>query len=653
MVDKRWWKIISVIMMVLALLCMTAIALAKPPMQEPVEEKSVDIKEKVSVNPEANSPNALENIGPMAEQASSVIPVQGQLTDKDGNPITGSQTIMLTLHDQAVAGTTVCTYSKSVDITKGFFNTKFELSTTACNKKKPTEIINGSKLYLGITVGTDNQMTPRQELYPVPMAFSLIPGSRIEGTIDSGQTMYVRNGSIEKGSSAIIGYANQSSGETYGLYGFNFSSSGQAVRGYAGAKSGPAYGIYGTSLSVDGRAVFGFSQATTGKTTGVYGESVSSEGNGVRGLADSITGTTYGVSGKSFSNEGTGVFGLASSITGTTYGVYGQSDSEYGYGVYGHATYVSKTVNYGVYGQSDSSVGYGVYGTAPTTGTVGIATAISGTTYGVYGKSQADNGYGLYGYATYVTKTVNYGVYGQSDSPAGYGVYGTAPTTGTVGIATAISGTTYGVYGQSDSADGAGIHGQNNAGGVGVVAQSAMGNPLEAYGNIVTETVFQVSNGGNVYAKEGYSCGGTVSDTVKTAPCLQANTPANFSEMLPANDGLEAGDVLVIDAEGKLGRSDTAYQPTVIGVYANQPGYLGSGQFLGQNGYVPLAVVGIVLVKASAENGAIQPGDLLVASATPGYAMKAKDAPNGTIIGKALASLSEGKSSIKMLVMLQ
>ncbi|MBU1749618.1 MAG: hypothetical protein KKA73_18190, partial [Chloroflexi bacterium] len=82
--------------------------------------------------------------------------------------------------------------------------------------------------------------------------------------------------------------------------------------------------------------------------------------------------------------------------------------------------------------------------------------------------------------------------------------------------------------------------------------------------------------------------------------------------------------------------------------------YLGGGEHRGQEGYVPLAVAGIVPVKASAENGPIQPGDLLVASATPGHAMKASpNPPVGTVIGKALAGLDAGSGLILMLAMLQ
>jgi hypothetical protein len=65
-------------------------------------------------------------------------------------------------------------------------------------------------------------------------------------------------------------------------------------------------------------------------------------------------------------------------------------------------------------------------------------------------------------------------------------------------------------------------------------------------------------------------------------------------------------------------------------------------------------VLGIVPVKATAENGAIDPGSLLVASATPGHAMKADTRPaTGTVIGKALATLEGETGVIPMLVTLQ
>jgi hypothetical protein len=70
---------------------------------------------------------------------------------------------------------------------------------------------------------------------------------------------------------------------------------------------------------------------------------------------------------------------------------------------------------------------------------------------------------------------------------------------------------------------------------------------------------------------------------------------------------------------------------------------------------VPMAVVGIVPAKVSAENGAIHPGDLLVSSSKVGYGMKGTDRSRlvGAVIGKAMGSLENGTGVIEVLVTLQ
>lgn len=70
---------------------------------------------------------------------------------------------------------------------------------------------------------------------------------------------------------------------------------------------------------------------------------------------------------------------------------------------------------------------------------------------------------------------------------------------------------------------------------------------------------------------------------------------------------------------------------------------------------VPLAVVGIVPCKVTAENGPIVAGDLLVTSSAPGYAMKGTDRGRmlGAVVGKALQPLEKGAGVIQVLVTLQ
>ncbi len=231
------------------------------------------------------------------------------------------------------------------------------------------------------------------------------------------------------------------------------------------------------------------------------------------------------------------------------------------------------------------------------------------------------------------------GVYGESRD--GYGV---------VGKHTGTSGWYAGVYGRTDSSDGWGGYFVNWStastvtGGVLLLRNHSSdslftgGDFIQAVDFYGTDTQFRVTASGQGRSDVGWT------------------TPAeDFAEMLPAVEGLEPGDVLVIGSDGKLACSTQPYQPTVVGVYSTQPGFVG-GQPVEEEleGHIPLAVVGVVPVKASAENGPIRPGDLLVASSIPGHAMKAgPNPPIGTVIGKALERLDEGTGIIRMLVILQ
>ncbi|MBU4479367.1 MAG: hypothetical protein KKH34_09840 [Candidatus Omnitrophica bacterium] len=114
--------------------------------------------------------------------------------------------------------------------------------------------------------------------------------------------------------------------------------------------------------------------------------------------------------------------------------------------------------------------------------------------------------------------------------------------------------------------------------------------------------------------------------------------------------GCEAGDVVIIgEDEGcDLVKSTVSFDSRVAGIISTDPKlYMGDGE-----GKLPLALAGIVACKASAENGAIKRGDLLVTSSLPGHAMRAesRDIKPGMVIGKALQALEQGKGMIFVLV---
>jgi hypothetical protein len=201
-----------------------------------------------------------------------------------------------------------------------------------------------------------------------------------------------------------------------------------------------------------------------------------------------------------------------------------------------------------------------------------------------------------------------------------------------------------------------GAYNRDANGGIGVLGEADCPNCVAgvfnhgAGGNVLVglsfgQNVFRVDGSGNTFANS-YNIGG-----------------ADFAESMAVageRSRYEPGDLLVIDISGnrRAKLSDRAYSPFVAGIYSTKPGVLASQYKMDDPNLtkeVPLAIVGIVPCKVSAENGPIKVGDLLVSSSTPGYAMKGTDRSQmlGAVVGKALEPLREGKNVIQVLVTMQ
>lgn len=120
----------------------------------------------------------------------------------------------------------------------------------------------------------------------------------------------------------------------------------------------------------------------------------------------------------------------------------------------------------------------------------------------------------------------------------------------------------------------------------------------------------------------------------------------------------EPGDVLIIASgeQGDIEKSTESYSTLVAGIYSTKPGVIGRRQLSAKStDEIPMAMVGIVPTKVSAENGPIHKGDLLVTSSTPGYAMKGTDRGRmlGAVVGKAMGNLESGAGILEVLVTLQ
>jgi len=297
----------------------------------------------------------------------------------------------------------------------------------------------------------------------------------------------------------------------------------------------------------------------------------------------------------------------------------------------------------GVFGQSMSPASAAVEG---------MAISQTGDPVGVFGKTASnDRGIGVRGQAVAPTGA-GIGVLGEALSPGGQaGFFNHMATTGNPtavfgfvssadggeavhGRSLASSGTGIGVIGDTNSFQGLGGSFANFAGGS--ILRGANGGG----------TVFRVDGNGTVFADGGFQPNG-----------------ADFAESMAVNgdrNEYSAGDLLVIDptANRQLALSQQPYSTLVAGIYSTKPGLLGSPRGIEEvttTREIPLAVVGIVPCRVTTENGAIQPGDLLVTSSTAGHAMKGTDRQKmlGAVVGKALGSLDHGTGVIEVLVTLQ
>jgi len=141
-------------------------------------------------------------------------------------------------------------------------------------------------------------------------------------------------------------------------------------------------------------------------------------------------------------------------------------------------------------------------------------------------------------------------------------------------------------------------------------------------------------------------------------------------EWVPVSEPVEPGDVLELDPEnsGCYRRARQPCSTSVAGVVFTESGFVPGSlpaplqtthHVLPTTLYSPatdstlLALFGIVPVKVTDEGGPIHPGDLLMASSTPGYAMRwdLGESPLCTPMGKTLEPLESGSSMVFVLLM--
>ena len=103
---------------------------------------------------------------------------QGRLLDATGAPINGELSFVFSVYDAPTAGTVLWTETTNVTLADGFFSVQLGAATAL-----DPAVFDGSTLYLGVRVGADEEMSPRQSLVSTPYAFAANTADNATGDI--------------------------------------------------------------------------------------------------------------------------------------------------------------------------------------------------------------------------------------------------------------------------------------------------------------------------------------------------------------------------------------------------------------------------------------------------------------------------------------
>jgi hypothetical protein len=221
-------------------------------------------------------------------------------------------------------------------------------------------------------------------------------------------------------------------------------------------------------------------------------------------------------------------------------------------------------------------------------------------------------------------------------------------TSGAIGIQGINTGNAPGVYGSATENDAVVGYSSSNA-NAGVAGHNTSTGSAGGVGVYGTGGAYAGKFDGNVLVNGTLS---VIVDIVLTGgDCAEEFDIESSAE-------IDAGTVMVVSEGGALQPSATAYDRKVAGVISGageyKPGLI-LDRKTSAEGRLPIGLVGKVYCKVDAGHGAIEIGDLLTTSPTPGHAMKASDPSQafGAVLGKALRSLRSGRDLIPILVALQ
>jgi hypothetical protein len=204
---------------------------------------------------------------------------QGRLTDENGEPLNGTYTMTFGIYDASSSGDLVHSERETVDVSQGLFDAVVGPGS-AVGGLSPEDL--AQPLWLEVQVSDGNiteTLSPRQQLYGAPYAFTLLPGTYISQSMDS-------NIFGAGGATAVLNVVNSfgGSGSNPALPALRVSGdTGIALTGAAGVDgTGEGGSIEGDTSGADGDLILRSNDAV-----GIY---LNQENAGTQGFLDVFDG---------------------------------------------------------------------------------------------------------------------------------------------------------------------------------------------------------------------------------------------------------------------------------------------------------------------------------------------------------------------------
>jgi|GEM_PF-1745419 hypothetical protein len=444
---------------------------------------------------------------------------QGQLTDSSGNAVAdGTYNVKFAIYPAATPGPTpVWTETQTVTVSKGLFNAILG-SVNSLGALTPAQT--NADLWLGITVGADPEMTPRQQLLgPINANNAASVGGLLPNNAPNNLVVLDSGGKIPAG--LIQGGSIQfplamSGNSTYGLSVVNSNSAPSAV----GLSVVASSGIQGFATDPAGSGVAGYSGSSTG--VAVSGTNTSSTGVGVLGQG------FIGVQG--VVNQGGSAFGVQGIVSGTSsnnaIAVSALNYVNGGTAISGRD--LGAVGGMGVRGSSTAAQGaIGVYGVVSGTGGTVPAVAVEGFT----------------------TQPDSIAVSGQQANATGaaYPFAGVRGYTAGLNLGIGVLGEgSQGVFGNSAGACGVCAVNTNAVGGVGLSATS----PITGISASSALTALQAASTGT--SGQGLGVNASVASTVANSAAGQFNANGTSGQTFGLNVNNASAAGTAIQASGGI-----------------------------------------------------------------------------------------------------